>query len=516
MRNVYNFYNFRRAWGSAVSSDVVNMSMVWNGGVSVNTQQLDMAALLTAFLTFLLAGILVFCFFVNKRRRASPGIPPGAFAWDFIGEIFQFLGCYWKLSLRELYDNRTQKYGSPFTTSIFCEPTIVFYSPDGNRFLFANENKLVVSTWPRSVGKLFGTSLLNASGDDAKRLKRMLMTFLRPEALQKFVGRADSITRCHLAEHWIGRDEVMVFPLIKQYTFSLACDLFASINDEDDQARLLCNFMLLLKGMLQIPIDLPGTRFNRAKHGANAIREQLEDIIHERKIALEERKVSPEQDLLSFLLSNVDEQGESLTHDEIKDNILMLLIAGHDTTNSGLTGLIKFLAENPRCYQGVLNEQLEISATKEAGQLLEWGDLQRMKYSWRVAQEALRLQPPVGGGFRKAIKDFKYGGFTIPKGWKIHWTVNSTNRKSEYFSNPDKFDSSRFEGEGPSPYTFVPFGGGPRMCPGNEFARMVILVFLHYVVKTFKWNLVDPSEKVTVDPMPAPAKGLPVKLFPHD
>lgn len=128
----------------------------------------------------------------------------------------------------------------------------------------------------------------------------------------------------------------------------------------------------------------------------------------------------------------------------------------------------------------------------------------------------LRLQPPVGRGFRKAIKDFKYGGFTIPKGWKIHWTVNSTNRKSQYFSNPDKFDPLRFEGEGPSPYTFVPFGGGPRMCPGNEFARMVILVFLHYVVKTFKWNFVDPSEKVTVDPMPAPAKGLPVKLFPHD
>jgi cytochrome P450 len=134
---------------------------------------------------------------------------------------------------------------------------------------------------------------------------------------------------------------------------------------------------------------------------------------------------------------------------------------------------------------------LEISATKEAGQLLEWEDLQRMKYSWRAAQEALRLQPPVGGGYRKAIKDFKYGGFTIPKGWKvspctfslsvslsvedyrknltaigymqIHWTVKSTHGKSEYFSNPDKFDPSRFEGDGPPPYTFVPFGGGPRI-----------------------------------------------------
>jgi cytochrome P450 len=96
----------------------------------------------------------------------------------------------------------------------------------------------------------------------------------------------------------------------------------------------------------------------------------------------------------------------------------------------------------------------------------------------------------------------------------MHWTVNSTHQKSEYFSNPEKFDPSRFEGEGPPPYTFVPFGGGPRMCPGNEFARMEILVFLHNIVKNFKWNLVNPGEKVIVDPMPAPVNGLPIKLVP--
>jgi cytochrome P450 family 26 subfamily A len=155
---------------------------------------------------------------INKHRRASPGIPPGAFAWDFIDEIFQFLGFLRKPNLREFYDSRTLKYGSLFTTSVYCEPTIVFYRPEGNRLLFANENKLVVRTWPSSVGKLFGTALVNATGDDAKRFKRMLMTFLRPEALHKFVGGVDSITRCHLAEHWIDRDEVTVFPLIKHYT----------------------------------------------------------------------------------------------------------------------------------------------------------------------------------------------------------------------------------------------------------------------------------------------------------
>jgi len=98
----------------------------------------------------------------------------------------------------------------------------------------------------------------------------------------------------------------------------------------------------------------------------------------------------------------------------------------------------------------------------------------------------------------------------------MYWTVNSTHQNSEYFSNPEQFDPSRFEGAGPPPYTFIPFAGGPRMCPGNEFARMEILVFLHNIVKNFKWSLVNPGEKVIVDPMPAPVNGLPIKLVPHD
>jgi cytochrome P450 family 26 subfamily A len=495
------------------------MSIVWNAAESVmhKAQQLGKPPFtLPLFLAFLLGLVFLFSLINNLRPSPSPGTPPGALGWPLIGETLQLLRCRRRGSPNEFFDSRTQKYGNVFTTSLVGYPTVVFCSPEGNRFLFANENKLVINSWPSSVRKLFGSAVLNASADDAKRLRRMLMTFLRPDALQKFVGQVDLMTKRHLTEHWIGKDEVTVFPLVKLYTFSLACELFASINDQDDHARLAHHFMALQKGLLQIPLDLPGTRYNKAKRGANAIRQQLEGIIHERKIALEEGKASPEQDLLSFLLSNVDEKGESLTHDEIKDNILLLIFAGHDTSSSTLTVLLKFLAENPHCYNEVLREQLEIAGSKEAGSLLGWEDLQRMKYSWKAVQEALRLLPPVQGTFREAIKDFTYGGFTIPKGWKIYWTVNSTHRKSEYFNNPDKFDPSRFEGRGPPPYTFVPFGGGPRMCPGNEFARMEILVFLHNAVKSFKWNLVDPGEKMSMDPRPIPVNGLLIKLHPQE
>ena len=98
---------------------------------------------------------------------------------------------------------------------------------------------------------------------------------------------------------------------------------------------------------------------------------------------------------------------------------------------------------------------------------------------------------------------------------QLHWNAYSTHRNSEYFPNPEKFDPSRFEGDGPAPYTFVPFGGGPRMCPGNEYTRMVILVFIHNVVMKFRWEKLLPDEKVVIDPHPRPTQGLPIRLHPH-
>ncbi|GMN53511.1 hypothetical protein TIFTF001_022632 [Ficus carica] len=123
-----------------------------------------------------------------------------------------------------------------------------------------------------------------------------------------------------------------------------------------------------------------------------------------------------------------------------------------------------------------------------SGRAIELGieDLQKMKYSWNVAQEVLRLTPPLQGTFWEAIKDFVFNGFSIPKGWKLYWSTNSTHKNPAYFPDPEKYDPSLFEGTGPAPYTFVPFGGGPRMCPGKEYARLEILVFMHNLVKSYK------------------------------
>ncbi|OMO49436.1 Cytochrome P450, partial [Corchorus capsularis] len=94
------------------------------------------------------------------------------------------------------------------------------------------------------------------------------------------------------------------------------------------------------------------------------------------------------------------------------------------------------------------------------------------------------------------------------------WTVHSTNKNPNYFPEPEKFDPSRFEGNGPAPYTFVPFGGGPQMCPGKEYARLEILTFIHNLVTKFKWNKLNPNEKISYLSSAVPEEGLPIKLQP--
>ncbi|KAH9299006.1 hypothetical protein KI387_030688, partial [Taxus chinensis] len=153
-----------------------------------------------------------------------------------------------------------------------------------------------------------------------------------------------------------------------------------------------------------------------------------------------------------------------------------------------------------------ITEQLEILYNKKDGEEISWKDLKAMKFTWQAAQETLRMFPPVYGIFRMALTDIHYDGYTIPKGWKILCSPYTTHGGEEYFDEPEEFRPSRFEEQGRhvAPYTFIPFGGGLRMCPGWEFAKMEILLFMHHFVKTFSSFIpVDPNEKISTDPLPS-------------
>ncbi|KAK6944644.1 Cytochrome P450 [Dillenia turbinata] len=477
------------------------------------------------FISALLLLILFVSFFLHLvflygSTAAHHNLPPGKLGFPIVGETLEFLSMGCRGTPEKFIEERTAKYSTEvFKTYLLGETTAVLCGAAGNKFLFSNGNKLVTSWWPRNVEKIFPTSLQTSTKEESMKMRKLLPGFLKPEALQKYVGVMDSIAKKHFEDGWDLKSEVVVFPLAKRYTFMVACRLFMSIEDPNHDpnhvAKFADHFHDLVAGVISLPINLPGTPLNKAIKAAETIRKELLAIVKQRKIDLAENKVSSMHDILSHMLTTTDENGKYMTELDVADKILGLLIGGHDTASAAITFIVKYLTELPHVYNQVLKEQIEIATGKKRGELLRWDDLQKMKYSWNVASEVMRLAPPLQGNFREAIVDFQYAGFSIPNGWKLYWSANSTHKNSEYFPDPEKFDPSRFEGNGPMPYSYVPFGGGPRMCPGKEYARLEILVFMHNLVRRFKWEKVLPKENIIVDPMPMPAKGLPIRLHPH-
>ncbi|KAH7571326.1 hypothetical protein JRO89_XS04G0023300 [Xanthoceras sorbifolium] len=465
--------------------------------------------LFTLFISMSLAYLLF-----NKHTSSYTNLPPGKMGLPYIGESLEFINAGRKGHPEKFIFDRINKYSSQlFKTSILAQPTVVFCGPAANKFLFSNENKLVKVYGPESTKKIFPSSQ-----EEFKMVKKMIVNILKPEALMRYTSVMDSIAQKFFASDWEGKQQVIVFPLVKSFTFCVACKVFLSIEDPQHVAKLANPFDSVISGLFSIPINFPGTAFNRAIKASKEIRDELIAIIKQRKIDLddqENKSISPTQDILSQMLSATDENGQRVNELEIADYILLLLIAGHETTSSVITFTVKYLAELPHIYNEVFKEQMEIAKSKKPGELLHWEDIQKMKYSWNVACEVMRLIPPIQGNFREAITDFTFSGFSIPMGWKLFWSAPSTHKNPECFKEPEKFDPTRFEGNGPAPYTFVPFGGGPRMCPGKEYARLKILVFIHNVIKRFNWEKLIPDEKTIVDPTPNPAKGLPVRLIPH-
>ncbi|KAM7507609.1 hypothetical protein LguiA_018062 [Lonicera macranthoides] len=357
-------------------------------------------------------------FFFRKRDSGDLKVPPGTSGWPMVGENITFA----LAGPQKFVKERMSKYSPEvFQTSLLGEKMAVFCGSQGNKFLFTNENKLLTSWWPQSMKKaLLFPEFVENSLKEVSALKRsFLHDILKPEALKQYIPLMDSMAREHLKTEWAPHGEVKVFPLSKKYTFALACRLFMSIVDPDHMARLADPFTLVTSGMFSVPIDLPGTAYNGAIKGGKIVRSELLKIIRDRKKELMENKETAGRDLLSRMLLVTDEDGQFMSEMEISNNIIGLLVASYETTSTAVTFVLKHLAELPHIYDAVLKEQMEIAKSKGPNELLSWEDIQKMKYSWNVACESLRMTPPAQGAFREAATEFTYAGFTIPKGWKV-------------------------------------------------------------------------------------------------
>ncbi|PSS30726.1 Dammarenediol 12-hydroxylase [Actinidia chinensis var. chinensis] len=469
-------------------------------------------------LSFLLLSLIIILSLLSLHNRKSRNLhlPPGTTGWPLLGETLDYFTKLKRGVPEQFAAERVAKYSSKvFKTSLVGQPMAVLSGVEGNKFLFSNENKLVRAWWPPTIDKIFPKSGHRTARGDFGRVRKILHSFLKAEGLRTYVGIMDEVMKKSLERDWIHRRELKVGEIVRKYTFALACQILLGIVDPERIQKLEGPTEDIVAGSVAMPVNLPGTALNKAIRSARVMMEEIEAVIRERKAELVEGRLSARKDVLSQMLVADAENAELMNEMDIASHFAGLLHAGYDTLNSPLTFVMKYLADLPDVYQGVLREQMEIAESKRAKELLNWEDARKMRYSWNVGSEVLRLMPPGVGAFREAITDFTYAGYTIPKGWKLHWIAHTTHKNPQHFPNPEKFDPTRFEGNGPAPYTFVPFGAGPRMCPGNEYARLAILVFMHNVVTNFGWEKLLHDEKIVSDPIPRPTQGLPIRLHRH-
>ncbi|XP_073158986.1 taxadiene 5-alpha hydroxylase [Henckelia pumila] len=451
----------------------------------------------------------------NWTKHKSRKLPPGQMGWPWIGETLDFYKAQRKNQLYEDFVGpRIRKYGKTFKTRLMGYPTVVVNGAEANKFFLSNEFKLVISSWPASSVQLMGTnSIMEKQGEKHHFLHGIVAKSLNSSGLESLVPKICRMVKIHFEKYWDGgKETISLYNLTKVLTFSIVLKCFLGIEVKPGMLEI---FERVLEGVFAAPINVPGSKFSRAKKARKDIEKMLVDVIRKKRFDMElegERGAAEEEDnLLSGLVAELIHGG--ISESEVLDNIVLLVFAAHDTTSFAIAMTFRMLALHPTCYSYLLKEHDEILRSKNGDETLTYEDTKKMTYTWQVARESMRIFPPIFGSFRKAIDDIEYEGFTIPRGWKVLWTTYGTHHNAKYFKDPLSFNPSRFE-EPIQPYAFVPFGGGPRLCAGYQLAKLNILIFVHYVVTRYDWSLVNPDEPIASDPLPFPSQGMPIKISP--
>jgi cytochrome P450 len=270
---------------------------------------------------------------------------------------------------------------------------------------------------------------------------------------------------------------------------------------------LIMPWAILGAGMANLFPSLPVIYPPRGKAAIARLNRLVLEIVARRRAEGGDRG-----DLLSMLLATRDEDGSALTDQDICDEALTLIFAGHDTSANTLTWAWHLLTENPEVQEALHQEVQRVVGERE----LTPEDLPKLPLVEQVIQETLRLYPVVWIGDRVPERDIELGGYAIPKGTGIIFSMYVTQRDERFFPDPERFDPARFSpariGSIPDG-AYLPFGAGVHQCIGNAFALMEARIILAAMVQRFAISAI-PGHEVRKVPeiVMTPRGGFPVML----
>jgi cytochrome P450 len=399
----------------------------------------------------------------------------------------------------------------------------------GKRIYFINDAEYVkrilldnVANYPKSVTfrnnlrPFLGDGLLISEGEFWKRQRRLMQPAFHLRRL-KALAEAMADAAARMAGGWRNGAILDVMAAMNAVTMEIVANtLFgADVSGEIDE---VAEAMAVLQeetgrvrpsAFFELPEFLVRPRGARFRSAVATLDRVVNRIVAERRGAR-----ALHEDLLTMLLEARDEStGEGMTERQLRDELVTLFLAGHETTAISLTWTFHLLAQNPEA-EAKLHAEVDAVLGERAAPAFE--DLERLPYARMVAEESMRLYPPAYVFSRTAAAEDRLGPYRMPKGAHIVISPYALHRRADYWPDPDAFRPERFApqavAERPK-HAYLPFGGGPRICVGNAFAMMEHAIVLSAVARRWRLRAI-PGREVRTEPRITlrPRGGLPMHL----
>ena len=435
----------------------------------------------------------------RKSRVPRPPGPPWSTStkntFSFLRHALDFL-----LEMRE-------RYGDVVSVPTLVGPFTLIFHPDGVRHVLQENHRNYNKDIPdyHVLSLVLGKGLLTNDGGSWLRFRRLIQPAFHRERVVAF-GTLMTETTLRWTQRWetgnfIETNQPLALTReMSSLTLSIVgnalfgTDLSAQ-NESVWRALTTVNHLLAKAFYLPWVLSLPTPQRRRLHTARSALYTVVEQIIRERR-----RRRETHGDLLEMLLeARDDETGEGMTDQQVRDEVLTLLLAGHETTANALSWTFYLLAQHPHIEARLQEEYQQVLNGRPA--MID--DLPRLSFARMVVEEAMRLYPPAWGLGRRAIGNDAIGGYAIPKGAYVLVFPYVTHRHPAFWERPDVFDPERFSAPlaaGRHRFAYFPFGGGPRLCLGNQFALYEAQLILATILSRYQLRPL-PGEVVTPEPL---------------
>lgn len=348
-----------------------------------------------------------------------------------------------------------------------------------------NQNYVKGETFQKILGPLTGNGILNSEGEEWRRNRHLVQPAFHPDRIQTYAEMMTEFTE-EMCRSWSDGETLSIHDNMMELTLRIVAKALFGVDVEDRFDEISAAIDTFLPATSSLPnILLPDEVPLPSRRKMRDARETLDDVVAE---IIRERRANPGDDVVSMLLSAADDEGNTLGDDQIHDEIITLLTAGHETTAVSMTYTAYLLSQHPKVEQRLVAELDEVLG----GRTPEMTDLSDLTYTEQVIKESMRLYPPVPRIVREAVEPDTLGGYDIPAGATIQMSQWVVHRDSRWYDDALSFEPERWTDELESSLPrmgYFPFGAGPRRCIGDRFAMLEARLLLATIYQNYHLEL---------------------------